>query len=87
MVDHLRYPNTETLFFICMLLNLFKDNNDHLREQIIRVLLERVIAQRPHPWGVIYIINELIRNPNYKMLEYDFIKSVPEIEKYFSQLA
>nr|XP_027201805.1 CCR4-NOT transcription complex subunit 1-like [Dermatophagoides pteronyssinus] len=85
MVDHLRYPNNETLLFICLLLTLFKDNNEHIREQIVRVLLERYIAHRPHPWGVEYLINELFRNPNYKLLEHNFIKCVPEIEKYFTR--
>ncbi|KAH7642406.1 ccr4-not transcription complex subunit 1-like protein [Dermatophagoides farinae] len=85
MVDHLRYPNNETLLFICLLLTLFKENNEHIREQIVRVLLERYITQRPHPWGIEYLINELFRNPNYKLLEHNFIKCVPEIEKYFSR--
>lgn len=82
LVDHLRFPNTETLFFICLLLDLFKDTNEHIREQIVRVLLERIIARRPHPWGIVYIVNELIRNPSYKLLEHNFIKCVPEVEKY-----
>lgn len=87
IVDHLRYANTETLFFIYLILALFRDHDENVREQIIRVLLERIIAQRPHPWGIMYLINELIRNPNFKLLEHTFIKYVPDIEKYLSQSA
>lgn len=81
MVDHLRYPTTDTLFFMCTLLSLFSDSNEHVREQIVRVLLERLIAMRPHPWGLMFTVNELIRNPNYKLLDHTFIKCIPEVEK------
>ncbi|KAI2797076.1 CCR4-NOT transcription complex subunit 1 [Blomia tropicalis] len=86
MVDHLRYPTTDTLFFMCTLLSLFSDSNEHVREQIVRVLLERLIAMRPHPWGLMFTVNELIRNPNYKLLDHTFIKCIPEVEKILGNL-
>lgn len=81
MIDHLRYPNSDTLFYVCTLLALFNDTNEHVREQIVRVLLERLVALRPHPWGVVFTVNELIRNPNFKLLDHNFIKCIPEVEK------
>ena len=81
MIDHLRYPNNDTLFYICVILSLFAETNEHVREQIVRVLLERLIALRPHPWGIMFTINELIRNPNYKLLDHNFVKCMPEVEK------
>jgi len=81
MVDHLRYPNMDSFFMICTILILFNDGNEHLREQIVRVLLERLIALRPHPWGVVFTVNELIRNPTFKLLAHNFIKCIPEIDK------
>lgn len=81
LVDHLRYPNTETLFYLCTILSLFNDSTDQLREQIVRVLLERILARAPHPWGVRYLLAELVRNPSYKLLGHHFVKDVPEVEK------
>ncbi len=49
--NQLRYPNSHTCYFINTLLNLFADaKNETIKEQITRVLLERIIVNRPHPW-------------------------------------
>jgi hypothetical protein len=34
-----------------------------IQEQITRVLLERLIVNRPHPWGLLITFIELIKNP------------------------
>lgn len=81
MVDHLRYPNNETLFYIHTIVSLFNETNEHVREQIARVLLERLLAHRPQPWGVTFTVNELIRNPTSKLLDRTFIKAIPDFEK------
>jgi CCR4-NOT transcription complex subunit 1 len=48
----LRYPNSHTHYFSCTLLYLFAEaNQEAIQEQITRVLLERLIVNRPHPWG------------------------------------
>ena len=50
--SHLRYPNSHTQYFSCTLLLLFAEaNQEAIQEQITRVLLERLIVNRPHPWG------------------------------------
>lgn len=51
------------------------------QEQITRVLLERLIVNRPHPWGLLITFIELIKNPVYKFWEHDFVHCAPEIEK------
>lgn len=33
-----------------------------VQEQITRVLLERLIVNRPHPWGLLITFIELIKN-------------------------
>ena len=30
-----------------------------------RVIVERLIIEKPHPWGLMFIFIELIRNPSY----------------------
>ena len=74
MVNHLRYPNMETLYFICVMIHLFKMSNDEIKEIVARVLLERLFAHRPHPWGLLFIVNELSRNPIYGFWNCQFIK-------------
>jgi CCR4-NOT transcription complex subunit 1 len=51
IANQLRYPNSHTHYFSCVLLTLFVDvKSDAAKEQITRVLLERLIVNRPHPW-------------------------------------
>ena len=82
MVNHLRYPNLETQYFICVLLYLFKESEEFVKEQIVRVLLERLFVFRPHPWGLLFIVNELSKNASYNFWNYDFIKFEPKIKRY-----
>ena len=50
MVNQLRYPNTLTLYFNNFLMLIFAEiDNEFLREQMFRILLERLIVHRPHP--------------------------------------
>ena len=49
---------------------------------LCRVLLERLIVNRPHPWGLLVTFIELIKNPNYNFWHHDFVRCAPEIEKY-----
>ena len=47
-----------------------------------RVLLERLIVNRPHPWGLLITFIDLIKNPTYKFWSHEFVHCAPEIEKY-----
>merc|ERR1719266_2820145 len=50
ITNQLRYPNSHTHYFSCCLLYLFAEaNTEAIQEQITRVLLERLIVNRPHP--------------------------------------
>merc|ERR1712210_6413 len=67
MGNQLRYPNSHTHYFSCCLLYLFAEaNTEAIQEQITRVLLERLIVNRPHPWGLLITFIELIKNPTFK---------------------
>jgi len=88
IANHLRYPNTHTHYFSCVLLYLFADTNDEVvREQITRVLLERLIVHRPHPWGLLITFIELIKNRRYEFWNHSFVKCAPEVEKLFQSVA
>ncbi|KAH8917964.1 Not1-domain-containing protein, partial [Atractiella rhizophila] len=52
---HLRYPNAHTFWFSSLLIHVYgKATAENVKEQITRVLSEVVVAQRPHPWGILY---------------------------------
>lgn len=44
-----------------------------------KVLLERFIVHRPHPWGALVTFIELLRNPKYDFWSKDFIRIAPEV--------
>ncbi|KAL2868313.1 CCR4-NOT core subunit CDC39 [Aspergillus lucknowensis] len=91
MANQLRYPNSHTYFFSFAILRLFgtdyseQDESD-TRQQIIRVLLERLIVHRPHPWGLIITLQELLQNGNYAFFHLPFIQAAPEIGRLFDAL-
>lgn len=58
-----------------------------LKELITRVLLERLIVNRPHPWGLLITFIELIKNPRYKFWQQEFIHCAPELESLFNSVA
>jgi len=88
MANQLRYPNSHTNYFSFVMLNLFQEaENEFVQEQITRVLLERLIVHRPHPWGLLITFIELIKNPKYSFWKKNFTKSAPEIEKVFESIA
>ncbi|ORX59649.1 Not1-domain-containing protein [Hesseltinella vesiculosa] len=84
MADHLRYPNSHTHFFSQALLTLFRDMPEPVKEQITRILLERLIVNRPHPWGLLATFIALIKEP--KFWNYSFVRSSPEIERLFENV-
>lgn len=87
VANQLRYPNSHTHYFGCALLNLFSEaNTEAIQEQITRVLLERLIVNRPHPWGLLVTFIELIKNPQFKFWNHQFVHCAPEIEKMFQSL-
>jgi len=86
--NQLRYPNSHTHYFSCTLLYLFVEaNTEAIQEQITRVLLERLIVNRPHPWGLLITFIELIKNPQFKFWNHEFVHCAPEIEKLFESVA
>ncbi|KAJ6105662.1 hypothetical protein N7512_009179 [Penicillium capsulatum] len=90
MANQLRYPNSHTYFFSFTILRLFgvdyEQDDSEIRQQIIRVLLERLIVHRPHPWGLIITLQELLQNRSYSFFRLPFIQAAPEIGRLFDAL-
>jgi CCR4-NOT transcription complex subunit 1 len=88
IANQLRYPNNHTHYFSCVLLFLFAEApSDLVKEQVTRVLLERLIVHRPHPWGLLITFIELIKNPRYNFWAHQFTHCAPEVEKVFESVA
>jgi len=92
VANHLRDPSSHTGFFSCFLLALFNQCQGHpseldIRQKITRVLLERLIVHRPHPWGVIITLLDLIKSQKYEFWNLDFVKNSPEVGQWVRALA
>lgn len=85
IADNLRYPNSHTCFFSGSFLYLFANQTELVKEQITRVLLERLIVNRPHPWGLLASFIELIKNPSF--WKHEFIRCSPDIERLFENVS
>ncbi|KAJ6229832.1 ccr4-not transcription complex [Anaeramoeba flamelloides] len=84
IVNQLRYANSHTHFCSCIILYLFSETKlDELRELIIRVLLEKLIVHRPHPWGCLTIFLELFRNRKYSIHSDRFAEKSTDISHLF----
>ncbi|KAG0182584.1 hypothetical protein DFQ29_003364 [Apophysomyces sp. BC1021] len=88
IANQLRYPNSHTHYFSCVLLYLFAESNKEIvKEQITRVLLERLIVNRPHPWGLLITFIELIKNPRYNFWNHAFTRCATDIERLFESVS
>ncbi|KAI8355165.1 CCR4-Not complex component, Not1-domain-containing protein [Blakeslea trispora] len=88
IANQLRYPNSHTHYFSCVILFLFAETNkDFTKEQITRVLLERLIVNRPHPWGLLITFIELIKNPRYSFWSHSFTRCATDIERLFESVS
>lgn len=88
IANQLRFPSSHTHYFSCVMLFLFSEAKDEgVREQVTRVLLERLIVHRPHPWGLLVTFIELIKNQRYQFWSHPFTHCATEIEKVFESVA
>ena len=89
LANQLRYPNKHTHIFSCIILFLFASvhANVTVKEQVIRVLLERLVVQRPHPWGLLVTFIEIMKNgKTYRLWNYPFAHSYPRITSILYQI-
>eukprot|EP00978_Attheya_sp_CCMP212_P003167 scaffold6570_cov51-Attheya_sp.AAC.6 len=88
IANQLRYPSSHTHYYSCVMLFIFSEaQNEGVKEQVTRVLLERLIVHRPHPWGLLITFIELIKNQHYQFWSHPFTRCATEIEKVFESVA
>lgn len=88
IADQLRYPSAHTLFFVSFILLLFSNAiqtevPNTIPERIARVLLERVLVLKPHPWGLLLAFIEMLDNEQYGFWNQPFVRAEEEIYMMF----
>ncbi|KAI1346966.1 Not1-domain-containing protein [Xylaria sp. FL0043] len=92
IVDRLRYPLPLTEYFTHIILHMYgQDMNDpeeaDIRQQIVRILLERLAGYWPQPWGLVAVILELTKDQKYMFFDQPFIKADRDIAEQFLAIA
>eukprot|EP00917_Polyrhabdina_sp_WS-2016_P023969 GHVP01051849.1.p1 GENE.GHVP01051849.1~~GHVP01051849.1.p1 ORF type:complete len:1688 (-),score=283.00 GHVP01051849.1:450-4892(-) len=87
VLNNVRYPNTHTFLFAEFIFWTFLNTqDDNIKEIILLGLLERLIANRPHPWGILFVFFRLIRESKYGIEKADFIQKKDEIRDLFQNI-
>ncbi|KAJ2545164.1 CCR4-NOT core subunit cdc39 [Coemansia sp. RSA 1853] len=87
IANQLRFPSTHTYLGSRMVLALFSKSDDVVRECIARVLVERILVNRPFPWGLLVTLIELLRNPFYAFWSHGFTRESPQIAEILTAVA
>lgn len=86
VANQLRYPNNHTYYFSCVLLFLSAEALvDIVQEQITRVLLERLIVNRPHPWGLLITFIESSSRIHVTAFGHTALHVLQRLKSYLSQ--
>ena len=87
MASQVRYVNAHTHYFSTALQHFFTVGSEDLQQTIMRVLAERLGVPRPHPWGLIVMVLELLKNPSVNLFELPWMKTAPQVEQMLVSLA
>lgn len=92
IANQLRYPNAHTQWFNYVLKNFFNseewgENKTEIQEIIVRTLLERIVTNKPHCWGIIVTFTDLLKSTECSLMDLPFVKDVPEVELIIKHLS
>lgn len=87
MANQVRYVNAHTHYFSTALQHMFSIGNQEIQEQIMRVLCERLMVPRPHPWGLIVMMLEMVKSSAYDIWNLPWMKAAPQVEQMLVNLA
>ena len=87
MVNQVRYVNAHTHYFSGAVQHFFGSGTEDLQQTIMRVLAERLGVPRPHPWGLIVMVLELLKDPTLNIFELPWMKTAPQVESMLVSLA
>lgn len=84
---HLRYPNRHTRDVAYILKHVFKTCGYQTVDILTRIMLERLLSHKPHPWGVLWCFLFLISDKTIKFWDSPFIRCSPMASRVFNSLA
>jgi len=87
MANQLRFPNTHMNWYSTALLHYFTSTGEDVQQQLLRVLVERLLVNRPYPWGVLVTVLELVKNAHYNVFEQPWLKAAPDVERMLANIA
>ncbi|KAJ1946480.1 CCR4-NOT core subunit cdc39, partial [Linderina macrospora] len=87
VANQLRFPSSHTYLCSRIVLALFSKSDERVREHIARALVERILVNRPFPWGLLVTLIELLRNPYYSFWDRPFTKRSPQITEILQAVA
>lgn len=87
MANQVRYVNAHTHYFSTALQHFFVTSSEEVQEVIMRILFERLSVPRPHPWGLIVMVLELLKNPAVDVWNLPWMKTAPQVESMLAGLA
>lgn len=87
MINQVRYVNSHTHYFATALQHFFTSGTDEIQQTIMRVIAERLGAPRPHPWGLIVMVLELLKNPSVDLFSLPWMRTAPQVEQMLLSLA
>jgi CCR4-NOT transcription complex subunit 1 len=87
MINQLRYANAYTYYFSQALVEIFgHDPTDpeesEIREQVVRIFLERLVGFWAQPWGLIVTIAALARSDKVMFFDLPPIKTSPLVSSF-----
>ncbi|KAK3724076.1 CCR4-NOT core subunit cdc39 [Vermiconidia calcicola] len=86
MINQVRYVNAHTHYFSTALQHFFTTGSEDLQQVIMRGICERLGVPRPHPWGLIVMVLELLKNPSVNLFELGWMKTAPQVESMLVSL-
>jgi CCR4-NOT transcription complex subunit 1 len=86
--DQLRFPNTHSVFFSYLIQHVFgTDGGDaEIRDQIARILMERLGCNGPHPYFGFLLFLEIQGVPKYHFWELPSLAAMPEAKQVMTQI-
>lgn len=86
MMNQVRYVNAHTHYFSTALQHMFTTGAEELQQQIMRVLVGRLMVPRPHPWGIIVMVLELVKNPAYDIWSFPWMETASQVKSMLVSL-
>ena len=78
MLNLIRFPNALTFLWIKVVDRiLYEEDNPLVQSTLVKAIIERMKMEKPHPWGLILVTNEM--KGKKKKLSHLGLKEISEL--------